>query len=887
MSSQTCRIKKILSFVLFCLVLFSLPVSAQDAVVSPGPITSIDLGVSSLNLKVGESYTFNVRYIPEDTILETLDWYVTDERVISIDPSTNTVTALADGEARIFAESFDQFSYDVCTVYVGNTASKDISVMKSGSDFFLLSPKDMKKIDAETLTRYLDFIADSALDETSYEAVSSRVFDVLAAVKPGKEESQSLLAKNCGVDDSEALKELNTITLTGSLGSILKYVKDNPDLVAVYEFGPFAVEDPIYEEVSSESIEKAITPVTLGGNTQALTNINFARLTLGLTGKNRWIAVIDSGIRISNPQFSGNRQIIEKCFSKQKNYGSYIAYPVCSDNAEGRGSSEPQSASNKTEFNHGSHVTGIAAGRNGVAPLANIISIQSHTERVWNGTAKEKRTYPCGDKYPGKCCKSHISNSDLARAYDYLVTLSKQRKIKIDAVNMSYGDKTKYEKTCDGRFKWEKAAFDKMIAQGMLPIVASGNQSFIGGLHNAACISNAYVVGGLANKTNPFIRSTSSHSRKVDITAPGTDIYSAGYYPDSMMKMSGTSMATPMVSGAIALVKQMYPGMTSADAGQFLKTISTKTVNQRSDGIKFKYNKPVLNFSRLYQLTVPYYSWVTGGNRSVTIKVYRVARPERFVKFSAQIRTLSGAALETEQKVWTEGNYTYIMVSSKDTRFQNGGIYNIRLTRTITVNGKPYSSSTNEYGRPVNAKATTPKTSVGNGSVVLTSVEGTIRYKIYDQSGNLVKQAAAKNGLKPLKVSGLVNGKLYTVSASTYKNVVINRKGKKLNIPFYSGESVRASFVPMSVPFNAKLSYPAVETPTSVSFSCTADKGVTGIKIQYQKKGTSQWIDFKTQPGKFYYDIPGTGRDYNLRVWKYKIVNGRTYSGPAIVVNGR
>ena len=76
-----------------------IPVTAQDEdTETSGPITKIDLGVSSLQLAVGESYTFQVKYEPEDTVLTTLDWYVSDESVLSLDPLTATITALAEGE---------------------------------------------------------------------------------------------------------------------------------------------------------------------------------------------------------------------------------------------------------------------------------------------------------------------------------------------------------------------------------------------------------------------------------------------------------------------------------------------------------------------------------------------------------------------------------------------------------------------------------------------------------------------------------------------------------------------------------------------------------------------------------------------------------------------
>ena len=869
-------------FALLCFLILILPVSAQEE--DPGTlrtITKIDLGTESLNLSVGESYTFDISFEPADTILRTLDWYITDESVISIDPLTDTVTALANGEARIFAESFDQFSYAVCTITVGDSVPKDAAVMKSGSDYFDLSPEDMKKISAETITRYLDFIAGSSLDEDSYASVSDRMFDVLAAVKPGKEEAQSALAKECGAEDSEALKELNTVTLTGSLASILKYAKTNPDLIEIYELGPFEIEEPVEDEVSSESIQKT---VGLQGSTQELTNINFAQNKLGLTGKGRWIAVIDSGINYRNAQFSGNRQIIEKCFSKPTKFKNFSTWSVCKDGSEGRGASAPTMAQNKNEFNHGSHVTGIAAGRDGIAPLANIISIQSHTEKRWTcKNSQERKNYSCGSQ----CCSSYIRNSDLARAYDYLVTLSKTRKINIDAVNMSYGEHTKYTGTCDKAGKWEKNHFDKMIAQGMLPVVAAGNQGFDGGLHIGACLSNAYVVGALMDNKTPLLRKTSSHSRKVDITAPGTNIYSAGY-TQSMMKMSGTSMATPMVTGAIALVKQMYPGMTSAEAGNFLKLMSDKTVNKRNAASwHFKYSKPVLTFGRMQKLTVPYYNWVTGSNNAVTIKTYRMNRD---ANFSAEVTTLSGQKISGVKVQWkSEGDFTFIKVSSP--RMQNGHIYKIKLTRTIRVGTVNYWSWVTEYGRPVNTASVKPQASANSGGVTLKSSPGGIRYYIYDQAtGKLVKQAGVTDGSKPYKISGLINGRVYSVSAAAYKTITINKNGKKQNVNFYSAESGRTLFMPMSLPFNAKLSYPAVANPTSVTVQCTADKGADGIRIYYKKSNTggNNWtLGCTTRKGIFSCSVPKTGRGYDFRVQKYKTLGGRVYDGPSVVIKGR
>ena len=153
----------------------------------------------------------------------------------------------------------------------------------------------------------------------------------------------------------------------------------------------------------------------------------------------------------------------------------------------------------------------------------------------------------------------------------------------------------------------------------------------------------------------------------------------------------------------------------------------------------------------------------------------------------------------------------------------------------------------------------------------------------------MVKQVSVKDGSKPIKVSGLVNGKLYSVSASLYRNITINKKGTKKDIAFYSSESGRTLFMPMSVPFNAYVSYPAVVNPTYATVNCTADSGVTGIRIYYRKSNTTDnWtLGCTTANGKFSCDVQNTGRGYDFRVQKYKNLSGKMYYGPSVVIKGR
>jgi len=883
------RIHLFFFYLILCLTLFCLPADAQEeetVSVSDGPVTGIDLGVSSLHLSVGESYTFDVRFEPADTALRTLGWVVTDENVIRIDPLTDTVTALADGEASIFAESLDRFSYAVCTVTVGDRISKDAADIKSGSDFLGLSPEEMGKIKAKTLIRYLNFVSGSALSDLSWKHAAEQVFDVLAAVRNGTEEKQAQTARECGVQYAEALNELDTVTLTGTLSSILKFIKGNTELKEIYELGPFAIEEPVMSEVNEESIRKALDD----GTTQALTDIDYAH-RIGLTGKGRWIAVLDSGLDRNNPQFAGKKagKIEEACFSKDNvSTTSGTVYTVCNDGSTEAGSSAASLAWRKDMFNHGSHVTGIAAGKDGIAPAANIISIQTHTELRWQcKNDEETKAYSCGGSHDSMCCKTFILGSDLIRGHEYLIKLAKSGR-KIDAVNMSYGDGGKYTDSsqADDERSWEKKMIDQEVTYGMLPVAAAGNDGYNGFISAPAALSNVYSVGALAAWVSPIkIASFSNHSSMIDLTAPGYKITSAGYSQQTM-EMSGTSMATPMVTGGIALVRQLYPGMNGEESGKFLRMITNKYVDIRTDDAKFQFSKPVMNFTNiLNSITVPYYNWIVGGNKSVTIKLDRPAYKK--YTFSAQVNTLNAEPVSNVKTQWkTIGNYVYVKISSPN--LTNDVLYSITLTRTLTVGKNSYKASTTEYGRPtgrMNASSLTIKPGNSSASFTVPKYNGGVQYSVYDgKTGKLVTSVRTNSARKPQEIRGLENGKLYSVTVSSYIPITINKSdGRKENASFYGPESKKYNFVPMGQPSNAKYGY---KTNKTAVLSSAADPEADGIWVRYKAPGAKKWTMGckSTDKNNFSCQITNIDRGTIFAIKKYKIVNDTHYYGPEISI---
>jgi subtilisin family serine protease len=84
-----------------------------------------------------------------------------------------------------------------------------------------------------------------------------------------------------------------------------------------------------------------------------------------------------------------------------------------------------------------------------------------------------------------------------------------------------------------------------------------------------------------SNQTAHF----SNYGSKVDLLAPGVDIYST-HLNNSYKKMSGTSMATPHVTGLVSLMKQKQNNLKSTDIKSILlqsrdantHTIHTETI---------------------------------------------------------------------------------------------------------------------------------------------------------------------------------------------------------------------------------------------------------------------------------------------------------------------
>ncbi|XWV25283.1 peptidase inhibitor I9 [Tupanvirus deep ocean] len=98
------------------------------------------------------------------------------------------------------------------------------------------------------------------------------------------------------------------------------------------------------------------------------------------------------------------------------------------------------------------------------------------------------------------------------------------------------------------------SAIQTVANNGLVPCVAAGNESTNAINVSPARVPAAITVGATGpNPTYTTIAPYSNYGSILDILAPGTNIYST-FLNGSYAVMSGTSMATPVVSGTVALI---------------------------------------------------------------------------------------------------------------------------------------------------------------------------------------------------------------------------------------------------------------------------------------------------------------------------------------------
>lgn len=260
------------------------------------------------------------------------------------------------------------------------------------------------------------------------------------------------------------------------------------------------------------------------------------------------VAVIDEGFEVGHPDLKPNVKL------------TYNAT---------NGSSNVAESANQN--GHGTHVAGIVAARAnngmgvaGVSYNANLVLIKIM------------------DSAGG------IDTSNVVKAIDYVIKNKTAYNIRV--INMSIGAKWPSYDDPSSTDKAVMKAIDRAVDNGIVVVCSAGNKDEGRGwevpyVNYPGDYSNVVSVINLEQRGTSVARSPRSNYNLPgsatlalpdgkNISAPGTEIYST--MPGSKYGMqSGTSMAAPHVSAALALAFAKKPNMSARDATSLLYSTAT------------------------------------------------------------------------------------------------------------------------------------------------------------------------------------------------------------------------------------------------------------------------------------------------------------------------
>ncbi|SEH02263.1 Proprotein convertase P-domain-containing protein [Nonomuraea solani] len=286
----------------------------------------------------------------------------------------------------------------------------------------------------------------------------------------------------------------------------------------------------------------------------------------GMTGAGSVVAVLDTGVAVNHP-FLKDRVLSEACFSTiDPDYSATSLCPNGESEQEGPGSADTDQgpcADVALDCDHGTHVAGIAIGNGtgvtgappaGVAPGAELVAIQvfsKFTSEYWCGAGSS----PCLLSF----------TSDQLFGLEKVLALQESG-VPLVAANMSLGG-GQYTAACD-EDPLEPVIEDLRTA-GIATVVAAGNNGFGAAVSSPACVSSAVTVG--ASTDEDGVATFSNRGAMLDVFAPGAGIISS-VPGGKWATMSGTSMAAPHVTGALAVLRQAKPTATLAELEAAIKS---------------------------------------------------------------------------------------------------------------------------------------------------------------------------------------------------------------------------------------------------------------------------------------------------------------------------
>ena len=305
------------------------------------------------------------------------------------------------------------------------------------------------------------------------------------------------------------------------------------------------------------------TPVGPAGTTNIYGINAEAAWNDGQTGsKSIFVGIVDTGIQVTHPDLIDNiwTNPYDAVDGIDNDGNGYI------DDIHGWDfESNDNSVYDSVDDDHGTHVAGTIGGKGGNG--AGVAGVN------WNVTM-------ISAKFLGT---NGGTTADAVRAIDYFTDLKTRHGMDVVATNNSWGG--------GGYSAALHSAIIRAAKADILTIIAAGNSannndsvasypsntSTLVGTTTTTAASYEGVIAVASLDSSGAMSSFSSYGKNsVDIAAPGAGIMSS-VPNNTYASYSGTSMATPHVTGSIALLASKYPNATASQLRTAILATATPT----------------------------------------------------------------------------------------------------------------------------------------------------------------------------------------------------------------------------------------------------------------------------------------------------------------------
>jgi subtilisin family serine protease len=335
-------------------------------------------------------------------------------------------------------------------------------------------------------------------------------------------------------DKANGKGELELVAVGSDVNAAIKELSADPNV-------EFAEPNWIYT-TDATATDPYFTNGSLWGMQGGFGSNASAAWAAGTTGSSSvYVGIIDEGIQFDHPDLAG--QVWTNPFDAADgvdNDGNGYVDDIHGWDFDGNNNTIYDGGTRGSLDDHGTHVSGTIGGKanNG----------QGVVGLNWNVTL-------ISGKFLGR---RGGTTANAVKAVDYFVDLKTRHGLNIVATNNSWGG---------GGFS--QALYDAISRSnnaGILFVAAAGNS----GTNNdtTASYPSNYdlpnVIAVAAIDKNGALASFSQYGKTtVDLGAPGVAIYSTTAY-NLYESYNGTSMATPHVTGAVALYASAHPGASAA-----------------------------------------------------------------------------------------------------------------------------------------------------------------------------------------------------------------------------------------------------------------------------------------------------------------------------------